>query len=135
MITWENPSKVAVSRDSAANCRLLLLNERVLCDFSDEKTRKRFSAGENVEKLEAVALDQSDIVTVGKTGLRAHATTKTHEKALPADHPAGRAIFLLSEVLFHLVPKPLFPVFGLVLGLSALAKPAKLPQQLFLPGR
>lgn len=79
MITWENPSKVAVSRDSAANCRLLLLNERVLCDFSDEKTRKRFSAGENVEKLEPVALDQSDIVTVGKTGLRAHATTKTHE--------------------------------------------------------
>ena len=79
MSTWDNPSKIAVSKDSAANCRLLLLNERVLCDFSDEKTRKRFSAGENVEKLEPVALDQSDIVTVGKTGLRAHATTKTHE--------------------------------------------------------
>ena len=66
MINWEKPSKIAVSRDSAANCRLLMLNERVLCDFSDEKTRKRFSAGENVEKLEAADLDPDDTVTVRK---------------------------------------------------------------------
>ena len=81
LITLKNPrnKQLEVSRDSAANRRLLISRKRVLVDFADQAQLSQFTAGENVTALKPFALAENDIVTVGKVGLRAEATTPTRE--------------------------------------------------------
>lgn len=81
LITLKNPrnKQLEVSRDSAANRRLLISRKRVLVDFADQAQLSQFTAGENVTALKPFALEENDIVTVGKVGLRVEATTPTRE--------------------------------------------------------